>query len=1350
MSDTVFTINVIKKGLARHLLLVILFLVLTPSLLISGLSYQIASKGLYKESVDKLSSIAALQEEHVKNLVNRILLDLSIESERKSTILFLSELNNAFKQSNQMPNEFIRSFKWYEIIENNDVDIRRFGKTYDYYDVYLINNNGQILFNLTNKNDLGTNIFNGLYANTAFGKAAQKSFKTGHIVFSGFESYEPSNNKVSSFFVDIVVDENGDKIGLIAFQAKQKKFDEIMQSKIDINSYLMNEDLKIRTHIDNASVNNSMGSSIHSEKVKQWVFKNMSAFEKNEKVLNYIGIQNVDVIGVLHTLVIADKRFIIVAEEAVSTIFSTRNNLAKSILLLLFISLLVVILLVFRVIKELVTPIIKTEEAVAQITSGKLDQNINIDAKFELASLVKGLSSMQRSLKETHEKTNLEDWYQEGTSILNEILRGEKSVANLSRESIRFLCEYLGASVGAFYIVDDNKIIRLKGSYAFQQRKDISNTFLEGEGIVGQVVLEQQPLFIHNVPEDYMVISSGLGHSSPNVLSIFPLIWNHQVKAVIEIGSSSSLTKNQQNLITSLSAAICISLNSSISRESMNALLHKTQDQAEQLQAREEELRENNDMLTEQSHALEQSAAEMEEKNNALQTQQEELRTSNEELEVKTLELETTAISLEGKNTDLDLAQIDLQKKADDLAASSQYKSEFLANMSHELRTPLNSLLILAKLLADNNDDNLSEKQIEYASTIHDSGSDLLNLINEILDLSKIEAGHMNIHIEQFKLSEVTKDIERKFKPLTDKKGLYLKIINQLDDSLVTSDINKLGQIVKNLISNAIKFTEEGGITITIAKPENNDLRQYEYDGNMESLIKISVTDTGIGLAEAHLYSIFEAFQQADGTTSRKFGGTGLGLSISRELSRLLGGNIFVQSTLGEGSIFTIIIKKVLSLKDHLQAPSQIKTSLTTNKQTLTSNQETLENLTTNEVTDDRLNIKQGDRCLLIIEDDYSFANILCKVAHDKSFKVLVANDGETGLYYADYYKPSGIILDIGLPNMDGWEVLNRLKNNLETRHIPVHFISANDKTVDAMKSGALGYLTKPVSIDVLNDTMSQIESFINQPMKNLLVIEDNKIQRENIIELIGNGDVKADSAESGEQALNLLKAKHYDCIVLDLGLPDMEGTELLEKIRMNKNIKEIPVVIYSGKELNRSENEILKKYANRIIIKNARSPEMLLDETALFLHRVQANLPKDRQKTLRMLHDNQSVLEDRNILIVDDDMRNIFALTTMLRDKGMKVVSAKNGLEALSKLDDITSPDLVLMDIMMPEMDGYEAMQKIRAQEKYAHLPIIALTAKAMKGDRAKCIKAGANDYLSKPIDTDKLLSMMRVWLYK
>ncbi len=1350
MNDTIITTNVIKKGLARHLILIIFLLVLIPSLLISGLSYQLASDGLYRESVDKLSSVALLQEKHVKNLVNRILLDLSIESERQSTLFFLSELSHAFQQSKQTLDEFILSYEWVKIVENNDGDIRRFSTVYDYYDVFLIDQKGNILFTIAQESDLGTNIFTGEYANTVFGQAAKKSFETEQIAFSGFDNYIPSNNAISSFFVDVIVNAEGEKTGLIAFQAKQKKFDDIMQTQVslNINSYLLNKDLKVSTKINSMSDQGTMRSNIESTSVKQWLDNYLSSSPENSQVLKYIGVQNKEVIGVLNTLAIADKNYVIVVEEPITTIFSARDNLATSVTLLLIMSLLIVLLLVFRVINELVTPIIKTEKAVAKITSGDLDETIDIDAKFELASLVKGLVSMQHSLQETNKKAHLEDWFQEGTSQLNELIRGEQSVADLSRHSIRFLCEYLGAFVGAFYVVDDNKTIHLKGSYAFQQRKSFANTFKEGEGIVGQVVLEQQALFIHDVPEDYMPIGSGLGYSKPNVLSIIPLIWNNQVLAVIEIGSALALDSNQQKLIASLSSAICVALNSSVSRENMNALLQKTQQQAEQLQAREEELRENNAMLTEQSQALERSAAEMEEKNNALQTQQEELKTSNEELEIKTLELETTALSLEEKNRDLDMAQIALQKKADDLAAASQYKSEFLANMSHELRTPLNSLLILARLLADNNDNNLNAKQIEYASTIHDSGSDLLDLINDILDLSKIEAGHMDLNIEAFALSALSADIERQFKPLTDKKGIKLNVINQLQDSSMVSDSHKLGQIIKNLMSNAIKFTQRGHVTVTISQADSQDINQLEYKDKVDAFIKISVTDTGIGLAKENLQSIFEAFQQADGTTSRKFGGTGLGLSISRELSRLLGGTILVRSTLGEGSTFSIIVKKSLSIKDKLTQPEKVQNT----PQTMPSGKK---NVTDNinpshEIADDRQHISADDHCLLIIEDDYNFANILCKVARDNGFKVLVANDGETGLYYADYYKPSGIILDIALPKMDGWEVLKRLKSNLETRHIPVHFISGIDKTVDAMKSGAIGYLTKPVSIDVLNDTMAHIEAFVNRSVKNLLVIEDNKIQRDNVIELIGNNDVKADAAESGEQALTLLKTKHYDCIVLDLGLPDMEGIELLEKIRIDKQVREIPVVVYSGKELNRSESELLKKYANSIIIKNARSPEMLLDETSLFLHRVHAHLPKDRQKTLRMMHDNQSVLKERNILIVDDDMRNIFALTTMLRDKGMVVVSAKNGIEALQKLDSMASPDLILMDIMMPEMDGYEAMQKIRKQPQYADLPIIALTAKAMKGDRAKCIKAGANDYLSKPIDSDKLLSMMRVWLYR
>ena len=1373
-----FGFETLKKGLGRQLLVTILLLVIIPALLICLVSYKIAEKELRLNAVDTLKTISGLQSSHLLRYMNRIELDLSVESERQANVKFLEALISAKQQTGLSSADFVKSYQWALIAEEQGADLKSFWEAYGYYDVFLLDNLGNILFTLAKGNDLGTNLFNGKYSYTRFARAAKKANDTGQAVFSDLEFYAPSNNAVAGFMVTSFLDENGDKIGLIAFQINNDQIDNILldhgSEKSSVITFLIGTDLTMRTNPFAKTKGDALKTVIIAQRIEQWVTNFLEGGEKETEVeaLIYPGIRGKEVLGVLTPIKIGNVSLIFTAEVETKSTFAAIHQLALFVSIMVVLTLLVVFIITIQVTRRIVQPILNLADAVTNVASGNLNQNVEVKTNNELGVLAKGFNTMVLSLRNNRNDSQQQNWLQEGVSQLNDVVRGEQHIAELSRSIISFVCQYIEAQIGAFYLVQREEI-RLTGSYAFKVRKEFNNQFSIGEGIVGQAVLEQQSLVLLQVPKDYFDITSGLGNTTPKVLNIIPIVSNDSVVAVLEIGSMHALTTLHEQLIETLSILIAAAVNTTKSRDETQLLLERTQTQAEELQTREEELRESNNVLAEQSSKLEKSGAELEEKNNRLQSQQEELKASNEKLEVKAKELEASGAILEEKNHDLDLAKIELQQKADDLEVSSRYKSEFLANMSHELRTPLNSLLILAKLLADNKAENLTGKQIEYATTIHDSGTDLLNLINDILDLSKIEAGHMDVHLEIVRLADFSNDIERKFTPLADKKGITFDVINNYPSATIHSDGHKIGQVVKNLLSNAFKFTDKGGVTLTFSTVDP----ALKTGPTADALIQISIKDSGIGIPLEKQKSIFKAFQQADGTTSRHFGGTGLGLSISRELAKLLGGEITLQSEEGKGSTFSILISQDLNENEvkpetaklsglSLETPQiqPIRKSEKNNSSTASSaaNQSgstgnvasptTPESVQSEneEVYDDRREISPGDRSLLIIEDDPRFSSILADVAREKGFKVLIAGDGETGLYFADFYKPSGIILDIGLPGIDGWQVMERLKNNLETRHIPVHFMSGHDKTVDAFMSGAIGYLTKPISMEVMEQTLNKIEDFIDQPVKKLLIVEDNKIQRESVMDLIGADDLQIDVAESGKEAIKKMSETHYNCIVLDLGLPDMNGAKLLETIRNDKDIEETPVVIYSGRELGRDEKTLLEKYANSVIIKNARSPEVLLDETALFLHRVEADMPEDRQQMIRMLHDNESVLTGRNILVVDDDMRNVFALTTMLRDTGMEVVTAKNGIDALEKLDNMENPDMVLMDIMMPEMDGYEAMEQIREQQKYKELPILALTAKAMKGDRAKCIDAGANDYLSKPIDTSKLLSMMRVWLYR
>ncbi|MFV8326455.1 response regulator [Flavobacterium sp. ZS1P14] len=733
--------------------------------------------------------------------------------------------------------------------------------------------------------------------------------------------------------------------------------------------------------------------------------------------------------------------------------------------------------------------------------------------------------------------------------------------------------------------------------------------------------------------------------------------------------------------------------------------------QAEELQIQQEELRQLNEELEQQAQNLKQ--------------QQEELQMTNEELEEQTQ-------SLEEKNKEVEASKNDIELKTKQLEISSKYKSEFLANMSHELRTPLNSLLILSKDLSENRKKNLDGLQVESAEIIYKSGHDLLVLINEVLDLSKIEAGKMSITIEKIALKNVTDNLLRDFKHQAERKGLKLvcKLATVIPEFIHT-DSQRLNQILKNLISNAIKFTEKGSVTLSITP-------------NTATTLNISVTDTGIGISEDKQTAIFEAFQQAEGGTSRKYGGTGLGLSISRQLAKLLEAEIKLSSELNTGSTFSLIIP----LEIH---PEQEPVNTVTIKPilyTIRSNDASYLNYAT--IEDDRASINRDDKIVLIIEDDRNFAAILLKQANKKGFKCLSAATGEDGLLLASKYKPQAIILDMGLPGISGQQVLHELKANPAVRHIPVHIISANDRSIEPIREGAVEYLMKPISKDGLEEAFNRIENFVNRKIKNLLIIEDNENSRKAIKILVGGGDVQCLEAATGKEALAMYEQNSIDCIILDIGLPDISGFDLIHKLEDIKGHTMPPIIIYTGKELTKEENNLLQKYAESIIIKGIKSEERLLDETALFLHRTISNLPKSKQMIINNLYDKEAIFHSKKILLVDDDMRNVFALSKILQERGMHVIKSENGKNALEMLDIHADIDLVLMDIMMPEMDGYEAMKRIRSQVKFRNLPIIALTAKAMKDDKQKCIDAGANDYITKPIDVERLLSLMRVWLSK
>lgn len=920
-------------------------------------------------------------------------------------------------------------------------------------------------------------------------------------------------------------------------------------------------------------------------------------------------------------------------------------------------------------------------------------------------------------LRKTTRKMEKENLLKTSVQAISDGLRGLQEIPVLATHLLNGLNDFVDFQIGAVYTPDEDGVFVLRGSRALAHDIEFKEHVIPGESLVGQTVLDKKSIRISSIPQEYFTIRSGSGQACPAHIQTIPFIYNEKVKGIMELGAFTPFTPLDRELFERLNETVAIAIHASQSRSKLQELLEKTQAQSEELLSQTEEM----------------------------QTQQEELRQTNKELEDQTRLLEEQQADIEYKNKELEKSRWLVEQKVADLEITSRYKSEFMANMSHELRTPLNSILLLSDVLAENRNDNLSGKQVEFAKSIYASGSELLALINDILDLSKVESGKMDMSPETVKLSELEQTVRRTFEPLAQEKGLLFDVrIEAGIPSAFVTDRQKLEQVLKNLLSNAVKFTENGSVSLIVRRPSEKDRR---HCGNMDTdtALAFEVRDTGIGIPEDKFPVIFEAFKQVDGTTSRKFGGTGLGLSISKEIARLLGGIIALESIPGDGSVFTFYLP---------EKPAKGADNTQKNGDGAGSGKRPGPASAVFESGDelvgcDRHTIVEGDKSVLIIEDDTGFVKILAERAREQGFKVLIAPDGPTGLHYADFYKPSAIVLDLGLPGIDGWAVMERLKRNLKTRHIPVHIVSGKDTGPDIMKMGAVGFLAKPANLAKLEKVFGTLNHILSGPMRNVLVVEGDDEQGVAIRDIIGNGDVNVTCCRSGESARQLLEETNFDCLILDLNLPDIPGDEFLAFLSGEARLNTMPVIVYTGKSLTPDQQALLQAYAGSMIVKDADSPERLLDEITLFLHRVDTDLSESKQKILRNLYRKESVFKDKNILLVDDDMRNVFAINNILEDKGVRVHIGKNGLEALDCLAAHPDIDLVLMDMMMPEMDGYQATRKIRKQKAFKKLPVIALTAKAMKGDKAKCLEAGADDYLSKPVHKGKLLSMLRVWLY-
>jgi HAMP domain-containing protein/CheY-like chemotaxis protein/signal transduction histidine kinase len=960
-------------------------------------------------------------------------------------------------------------------------------------------------------------------------------------------------------------------------------------------------------------------------------------------------------------------------------------------------------------------------EVATAVTKGDLTRSIQIEALGEVAELSDNINTMIDNLRATTERNEEQDWLKTNLAKFTRMLQGQRDLVTVGGMLLSELAPLVGSQQGAIYQVkraepgdaSANAVptLVLLAGYAQGSRQPLNLQF--GEGLVGQCAVDKQRILLNKVPTSYARIHSSLGSARPTSVVVLPVLFEGETKAVIELASLTPFTATHLTFLEQLTQSIGVVLNTIEATMRTESLLRQSQ------------------QLTLQ-----------------LQTRQSELQQTNEELASKAKQLAEQNVEVERKNKEVEQARRALEDKAAELALTSKYKSEFLANMSHELRTPLNSILILAHQLRENNTGKLSPKEVEYAGNIHSAGNDLLTLINDILDLSKIESGTVTVEAEEILFSALRENVGRTFRHEADSKNLKFTI--DIDPSLppsFSSDPKRLQQILKNLLSNAFKFTAQGHVSLGVRHVTSGWSPDHSVLRHAHRAVAFSVADTGIGIAPEKQKLIFEAFQQADAGTSRKYGGTGLGLAISRELAGLLGGEIRLTSSPGEGSTFT------LYLPDSYEGPARgVATISEPGARVSTPPPITLSSIVKSEeiIPDDRDEIVEGDTVLLIVDDDPHYSRVLLGLARDKGFKGIVANRGGTALALAREFQPTAITLDVFLPDMLGWTVLNNLKLDPATRHIPVQMLSVEEERQHGLAHGAFSYLVKPATTEALEGALDRIREYAAPQTRRLLVIEDNQIERDSIVDLLAHDDIAIEAVGTGADAIAALDANKFDCVVVDLRLPDVSGFELLELLRSHEGMTDVPIVVFTGKELAEDEELRLQAYAKSIVLKDVRSPERLFDETALFLHRIIEKLPEEKRKLVDRLHGSNDVLRNRKVLVVDDDARNIFALTSVLENLDMEVFGATNGKQAIDIINSTPGLSAVLMDIMMPEMDGYETIRRIRRDTRFRTLPIVALTAKAMKGDREKCLEAGASDYIAKPVNTEQLLSLLRVWLHR
>ena len=1359
-------------GLALTLFLWFMVLAIGPMVIVGLYEYQTGKDEIIKDRYEQLSSVNFQLTQRVNQYFDTVLTNLFIMAAPSEA--FLSEMAPVFDDTEQTLGEFLNSQAYGVIHQRYTTEYVDFLRFYDYSDIILGDAEGNILYTVNEYDDLGKNLFAGELADTHFSRAARASLSDQQPKYADLGPYPPLGSDQVVFFILPLADSHQKTLGFVAVQLHPKNiqamFDSGGSSIVGLSSFLVGKDRRIRfgselknvsdrifrednpliqlwlTHLDEEGQYHEhddhqapMETDVdHSE----WDFDidldhgieeeeefHLAAKASISHIRSYV--HGEEVLGIFLPIRIAGTPMIMLSEVTHHQAFASVTDFRKRLMVVIAIIFVLVLVIALFVTGRLVKPIRLITKWVNRVAAGDYAEGTVLKGNNEISELSRSFAEMTDRLRMVSSENTRKSWQQEGMAGLHSSVRGEQSMADLCQNIVTYMARYLDMHSGAMFVKDDQQQLVLMGTYAWSKRNQHANRFDIGEGLIGQAALEKETIELTNVPEGYLGIESGMGVARPAHVLIVPLAYEDELKGVFEFARLAPMDADQRLFLEHCVESIAIAINSAQYRTRVNQLLATTTEQSEALRDQQEELRSVNEELEKRAGILEESEEE-------LKAQSEELQKSNAELEELSEQLMLQKAEIERKNKDIELSSEKIAEKAEELARASKYKSEFLANMSHELRTPLNSLLLLSQMLANNDEGNLTEDQVESAQVIYNGGKELLELINDILDLSKVEAGKMSVNLEDAPLEEIKGSIESLFKPLAESRALqFLVTIESGVPVSVFTDSQRLMQIVKNFLSNAFKFTEAGSVQVRMY----HQTRPGRFAP--DDWIGFAVKDSGIGIPKEKQASIFESFQQADGSTSRKYGGTGLGLAISREMAELLGGFIELHSEEGKGTTFTLFLpaNPVCSLSGEKVLADNF--TVQTIDHQLSQPEKMAPVVKAEEVVVAPEVSPQSDYQLLVIEDDPQFVAILTQLASKQNFTCLHAMTGAQGIALAKKHQPAAIILDLGLPDMDGQEVLAQLKRDELTRQIPVHIVSAREPG-SADSPGAIGYLTKPVSVADINSIFVKLETAIEADIHDVLILDPDKTEGAKVGGMLEARGLRVGYVASTAEAERELLDHSWQCLILDLDLGHARGLAFLQQIKAQLGARMPSVIIHTAVLPEPEEHAQLQEFTRAMVLKGDRAMERVMDEASLFLHSVNKEQPTDEPEPSA----SENNLDGHKILLVDDDLRNTFALSKALQGLGLEVVLADNGKNALDKLEQEDGIELVLMDIMMPVMDGYEATVAIRKMNEFKDLPVIALTAKAMADDRAKCLEAGANDYMTKPLDMEKLTAMIKVWL--